>query len=166
MTQEQFEEEIRNLLESSNRIQAISRYREETGVGLAEAKNAVERLAATGSLPERVPVDDSELFEEVARHLGRGEALLAIKLVRERTGLGLKESKEVVDRIGVDSGRWNLDSSDHCLDEFRLTFGRVSGGDNPLEETRCSRAERSSDCGNWSKRSDTTFQGSTLMALS
>ena len=104
MTQEQFEEEIRNLLESSNRIQAISRYREETGVGLAEAKNAVERLAATGSLPERVPVDDSELFEEVARHPGRGEALLAIKLVRERTALGLKESKLVVDRIGVESG--------------------------------------------------------------
>ena len=40
--QSAFEDEIRELLASGNKIAAIKRYREEIGVGLAEAKAAVE----------------------------------------------------------------------------------------------------------------------------
>jgi ribosomal protein L7/L12 len=109
MTQDDFEEEIRKLLDSGNKIQAIKMYREQTGVGLAEAKDAVEALAAGGNLAgsstvERVPADDPELVDEVKELLGQGNALPAVKLVRERTGRSLKESKEIVDQIGVDSG--------------------------------------------------------------
>jgi len=37
-----------DLLQSGNQIQAIKLYRELTGVGLAEAKDAVDRLADPG----------------------------------------------------------------------------------------------------------------------
>ncbi len=109
MAQEDFEEEIRQLLDSGNKIQAIKVYREHTGAGLAEAKDAVEAFAGGGDLDgssqsSRAPVDDPELLEEVKELLGQGNTLPAVKLVRERTGRSLKESKEIVDQIGVDSG--------------------------------------------------------------
>lgn len=109
MTQEDFEEQIRQLLASGNKIQAIKVYCEQTGAGLAEAKDAVEALDTSGDLAggppsDRVPVNDPNLVDEVKELLGQGNSVLAIKLVRERTGHGLKESKEIVDQIGVDSG--------------------------------------------------------------
>jgi ribosomal protein L7/L12 len=39
---------------------------------------------------------------EVREALARGDALEAIRLLRRRTGLGLKEAKDVVDRGGID----------------------------------------------------------------
>lgn len=109
MTQEDLEEEIRQLLSSGNKIQAIKVYREKTGAGLAEAKDAVEALAAGGAfdgqaLDGGALADDPELTDEVKELIGQGNAMLAIKLVRERTGRSLKKSKELVDQIGVDSG--------------------------------------------------------------
>lgn len=109
MTQEDLEAEIRQLLDSGNKIQAVKVYREKTGAGLAEAKDAVEALAVGGSLDgdalsELVSVDDPELVDEVKELVAQGDPLLAVKLVRERTGRSLKESKELVDQIAVDSG--------------------------------------------------------------
>jgi ribosomal protein L7/L12 len=40
--------EIQDLLAKGNEIQAIKRYRELTGLGLAEAKEAIERAKAGG----------------------------------------------------------------------------------------------------------------------
>lgn len=70
MTQEDLEAEIRQLLDSGNKIQAVKVYREKTGAGLAEAKDAVEALTVGGSLDgdalsELVSVDDPELVDEV-----------------------------------------------------------------------------------------------------
>lgn len=109
MSHEAFEDEIRQLLTSGNKIAAIKRYREETGTGLAEAKDAVEAIQAGRPLPDSLPPakpspEDAELTDEVVSLLERGEPLLAIKLVRERTGVGLKKAKAVVDRIGADNG--------------------------------------------------------------
>ena len=60
--------------------------------------------AAGGDLQDRIPVDDPELKGEVTTLLQEGKALPAIKLVRVRTGVSLKEAKEVVDKIGEDAG--------------------------------------------------------------
>tara|TARA_R110002072_G_scaffold13481_3_gene56965 strand:- start:32117 stop:32536 length:420 start_codon:yes stop_codon:yes gene_type:complete len=128
MTQEDLEEEIRQLLNSGNKIQAIKTYREKTGAGLAEAKDAVEALAAGDPLAgaqsqgEYAAADDSGLADEVKELLGQGNALLAIKLVRERTGRSLKESKELVDQIGVDSGLTSPSGSG-CLGAVLLAAG-------------------------------------------
>ncbi|MBI1904224.1 MAG: hypothetical protein HYS13_24275, partial [Planctomycetia bacterium] len=45
----EFEGELRSLLAGGQKIEAIRRYRERTGVGLAEAKDAVEALEGGGS---------------------------------------------------------------------------------------------------------------------
>ena len=100
--QDGFENEIRQLLASGNKIAAIKRYREQTGVGLAEAKAAVESLDAGDSFAERVQPDD--LNDQIVGLLGRGEKIEAVKLYRNQTGCGLKEAKEAVERIGEQNG--------------------------------------------------------------
>ena len=127
MTQADFEEEIRQLLNSGNKIQAIKTYREKTGAGLAEAKEAVEALAAGDSfdsqaLRENAPADDSDLADEVKELIVQGNPILAVKLVRERTERSLKESKELVDQIGVDSGLASPSGSG-CLGVVLLAAG-------------------------------------------
>jgi len=102
--QESVENEIRKLLASGRKIEAIKRYREETGVGLAEAKDAVESLEAGSSFPESTQPDDSDLTSQVISLLGRGEKIEALKLYRDRFGVGLKEAKEAVERIGEQNG--------------------------------------------------------------
>ena len=99
-----FEEEIRRLLESGNKIFAIKRYREETGVGLAEAKAAVELLEADGSFSKPVQPDNPHVRSEIVSLLGRGEKIKAIKVYREQFGVGLKEAKEAIDFIGEQNG--------------------------------------------------------------
>ena len=101
---EAIENEIRQQLASGDKIAAIKRYREETGFGLAEAKAAVESLDAGGSFTERVRPDDSELTDQIVGLLGRGEKIEAVKLYRNQFGGGLKEAKEAVERIGVQTG--------------------------------------------------------------
>ncbi|MBI1313581.1 hypothetical protein GC176_20000 [bacterium] len=105
------EDEIRELLASGNKIAAIKRFREETGVGLAEAKAAVEALEAGRTLPvsgESLPksdrMDESELTDQVIRLLERGEKIQAVKLYREQAGTGLKDAKDAVERIGEQNG--------------------------------------------------------------
>jgi ribosomal protein L7/L12 len=99
-----FENQIRELLASGNKIAAIKRYREETGVGLAEAKAAVESLDVDDSFTERIRLDESGLTDQIVGLLGRGEKLAAVKLYRDQSGCGLKEAKEAVDRIGEQNG--------------------------------------------------------------
>ena len=102
--QDAFEDEIRELLASGNKIAAIKRYREEARVGLAEAKAAVESLEAGGSFTERVQPDDSDFTNQIVTLLGRGEKFEAVKLYRDRFRVGLKEAKEAVERIGERNG--------------------------------------------------------------
>lgn len=42
---------------------------------------------------------EAEVAREARAVKGRGETIAAIKLVRQRTGLGLKDAKDVVDRL-------------------------------------------------------------------
>lgn len=102
--QDSFEDEIRRLLATGNKIAAIKRYREQTGVGLAEAKYAVESLETRSSLTERVLPDESEVTKEIVNLIRRGEKIEAIKIYRQRFGVNLKQAKEAVDRIGVQNG--------------------------------------------------------------
>ena len=52
-----FEVELTGLLQDGRKIEAIKRFREQTGVGLKEAKDAVERLAASTGYPLRAGPD-------------------------------------------------------------------------------------------------------------
>ena len=107
-------EEIASFLRAGKKINAIKVYREVTGASLAEAKDAIERLdmaiqlygtmLVADSLMEvaqqGMPMDmQSILLTEIAYLISRGDKIRAIKLYRERTGLGLSDAKAVVDRI-------------------------------------------------------------------
>ena len=122
---DEFEDEIRELLASGNKIAAVKRYREETGVGLAEAKAAVEALEAGNSLADSVTSDDADLTDQVVSLLERGKKIPAVKLYRDLTGVGLKDAKETVERIGEQNGI-PLTSGSGCLGVVLLIVGVVT----------------------------------------
>jgi ribosomal protein L7/L12 len=97
-------DEILELLAQDRKIEAIKRYREETGTGLAEAKAAVEaiqggaRIDVSQVVPP-LPATPEQLLEEVLTLVRRNRYIWAIKRYREATGKQLKESKEAVDGL-------------------------------------------------------------------
>lgn len=90
------------LVRAGQKISAIKLYREQTGAGLAEAKTAVEALEegkplpASSLAPRPAPAADEA---EVRRLAKAGELIMAIKLHRQITGLGLAESKAAVEKL-------------------------------------------------------------------
>jgi ribosomal protein L7/L12 len=88
---------VRALLDAGQKIAAIKAFREATGAGLAEAKEAVEALERGEPLPSKRRPDDSE--EDLLSLLEQGRKIEAIKLHRERTGAGLKEAKDAVEAL-------------------------------------------------------------------
>jgi ribosomal protein L7/L12 len=100
-------DEIQRRVLAGDKIGAIKLYRERTGVGLAEAKSAIEQLqtqlrgltAAELTWPpkalERRPIQTAAIAET----LFRGEKIAAIKLYREQTQAGLAEAKRAVEEI-------------------------------------------------------------------
>jgi ribosomal protein L7/L12 len=100
---EQLQAEIRRHLAAGNKIEAIKHYREATGTGLAEAKDAVERLEA--GQPPRVPSASTVLpaaaESRIKAMVARGEMIAAIRLYRETAGVDLKAAKEAVDALAA-----------------------------------------------------------------
>lgn len=85
-------------LRAGNKIAAIKRFRELHGVGLKEAKDAVEAMerGQPWDLPPKAllrEVNDSDIEAQIRR----GALIDAIKLYREKTGVGLKEAKDAVE---------------------------------------------------------------------
>ena len=93
---------IRALFDGGNKIAAIKRVRELTGMGLKEAKEYVERWEQGGAAPElsigNLVAPAHDLAEVRALALA-GNKIAAIKLYRELTGAGLKEAKDYVDSL-------------------------------------------------------------------
>jgi ribosomal protein L7/L12 len=109
-------EELAELIASGQKIEAIRRVRELTGLGLADAKELVEKLAAgkpvslaprISTAPSISEIDD-DLAAEVRAMVARGEALGAIRLLRQRTGCGLKEGRERVEALTGKTLRPNI----------------------------------------------------------
>lgn len=90
-------EEAKAALRQGNKIQAIKIVRELTGLGLAEAKEAVERGEYAAPAPGGASASDGKLPLEALMALKKGDKIGAIKIVRTAFGLGLKEAKDRVD---------------------------------------------------------------------
>lgn len=99
----ELENELRGLLEQGRKIEAIKLYRERTGTGLREAKDAVEALQAGAALPSRNRLDPN-LEQNLVVLLERGKKIDAIKEYREATGAGLKEAKDAVEALSAEYG--------------------------------------------------------------
>jgi ribosomal protein L7/L12 len=95
-------QEIHELIHAKQIIQAIKLYREATGVGLAEAKQAVEEMARDEYMkaPAGVRDQDNPVLEaKIKSMLARRQKIEAVKIYRQEYGIGLKEAKDAVDRI-------------------------------------------------------------------
>lgn len=93
---------VRGLLAAGDTIGAIKQYRELTGLGLKEAKDAVEAMAAGRPVPTpgasaKTPGLDPAADPEIHRLVATGELIEAIKRYRTLTGAGLKEAKEAIE---------------------------------------------------------------------
>lgn len=89
-------------IEGGEVVVAIKLLRQHTGLGLAQAKEAVDRYRAGDHSPLNSPAAaqgsaDSGLPPAALDALARGNKLEAVKLVREASGLGLAEAKDLVD---------------------------------------------------------------------
>ncbi len=110
------EGELLDLIDGGNTIAAIQRHREATGSGLAASKAAVEAMIDSRLSRGLRPVEPShgseaavptpeEAFEsELLGLLASGRKIEAIKRHRARTGAGLKQSRETVERLAAGHG--------------------------------------------------------------
>jgi ribosomal protein L7/L12 len=86
-------------IESGRIIDAIKLARKYSGQDLKISKDMVEAYMASrgsGQVPGATPVTEG-LPPEAIVEIQAGRKIEAIKIVRERTGLGLKEAKDMVD---------------------------------------------------------------------
>ena len=100
---------VRAMVARGEKIEAIKMVREMTGLGLKEAKDYVEALPNAPSMmtvarqmvmaSSAMAGGSASVRTEAATLVARGQALEAIKLVHERTGMGLKEAKDYVDGL-------------------------------------------------------------------
>jgi ribosomal protein L7/L12 len=110
MPMEQHESEIRELLAAGRKIEAIRLYRERYGVGLKEAKDAVEAFERGAPLPPAPSPpssglsDDPELAALIDPLLREGRLIQAIKEYRHRRPVGLKEAKEIIEARASELG--------------------------------------------------------------
>ena len=104
------EEQIKELAANGNKIAAIAQYREITGVGLKEAKEAVEALMlgmpANASMPLQTNEPDSFLENRIKQLLAERKKIEAIKAYRDAYRCGLKEAKDAVDLIQAEMRRY------------------------------------------------------------
>ncbi|HEX6984996.1 MAG TPA: ribosomal protein L7/L12 [Planctomycetaceae bacterium] len=102
------ETELLGLIDRGELLAAVKRYREATGAGLKEAKDAIDALQATrrldADLRPRPGGTDSALEDELLDLLSRGDKIAAIKVYRKRTGAGLKEAKDAVEALAARRG--------------------------------------------------------------
>ena len=95
-------QEIHALIHKQQLIGAIKLYREVTGVGLAEAKLAVEEMARdefAKPSSEMQRGNDPIMDNKIRSLLARRKKVEAVKIYREEHGIGLKEAKDYVDQI-------------------------------------------------------------------
>lgn len=109
-------DEVVALLRAGRKIQAVKVVRERTDLSLREAKDAVEEIERHGpqasyglaKMPSRsadrpgktaLPLLPPDVADQARVLAQRGRKIEAIKLVRQHTGLGLREAKEAVERL-------------------------------------------------------------------
>lgn len=94
--------EVQRLITAGKPIEAIKVYRKLTGLGLYDAKQAIDRISATGvwEAPAAAPPPPND--DEAVMALVRENKLIeAIKVYRERHGGDLAAAKQAVERLAA-----------------------------------------------------------------
>jgi len=92
-----FRSQLLELVTQGQKTQAVAAYRRQTGSSLTEAVEYIDKLDSDQEFALARPIADLE--REVGKLLERGEKIAAIKVYRERTGVGLKSAKDEVEAI-------------------------------------------------------------------
>lgn len=104
--------DVIDAIEGGNLIEAVKRLRKTGGIGLAEARSAVEAHVRSRSATPAAPTghpdhafgtrDDAGrvLPAVVLEALQRGDKVAAVRLLQERTGLGKNEARRRVEALG------------------------------------------------------------------
>lgn len=88
-------------LASGNKADAIKLLLEATGLDLKQAKDGVEAQRPANVAATRPEASFTKLPADVVDALQRGRKIEAVRLLRQHTGLGLKDAKDAVDRAGI-----------------------------------------------------------------
>ncbi|MBL8923075.1 MAG: hypothetical protein JNJ54_29770 [Myxococcaceae bacterium] len=97
------DDELQSLLKQGHFIPALKRYRDKHGVGLEEAKAALDAWRAKSGRNEQVAQVVKKAAQEVASDpqivaaIRKGKVIEAIKLYRAKTGVSLQDAKEAID---------------------------------------------------------------------
>ena len=87
-----------NAIDRGAVVEAIKLVREQTGVGLKEAKELVEAWSRNVESPSESVGPGSVMPTAALVALQKGKLIDAVKAFREKNGGGLKDSKEAVER--------------------------------------------------------------------
>ena len=97
--------EVASLLVQGGKMEAIKLMRDKKGLPLAAAKEAVETIGREEAIVPPAPglaatiQRAQQMSDEVRRLATTGKKIEAIKMLREKSGIGLKEAKDLVDRL-------------------------------------------------------------------
>jgi ribosomal protein L7/L12 len=110
---QQLEKEIRELLAARQKINAIKLFRQVTGAGLKQAKEAVEGIEVGGTIDSNQlspqvnhissPANDASIINQAAQLIRNGNKMAAIHLLRSHYDVSLKLAKDAADLL--DKGR-------------------------------------------------------------
>lgn len=101
-------ERIAQLVAAGQKIEAIKLLREATGLGLADAKSVIDAVGSGAPVPPHVlqqigaraaDAAAADLPADVLAAAAAGNRIEAIRLLRAQRGLGLKEAKDLLDRV-------------------------------------------------------------------
>lgn len=139
---------IRLLAANKQSIEAIKLFREKTGVGLKEAKDAIDGLEnssyaadpAAGNAsriisqkPMSGALDsttipgytlDSNTVDAILSALAKNQKIAAIKILREATNSGLKEAKDAIDSLDARNPQRNPSSPNTRTDDPAVKVSR------------------------------------------
>jgi len=124
-------QKIREFINSNQLINAVKLYREATGAGLAEAKDAVEAMARgeTVNIVTSAPqtqIDALFLENKIKELLAKKRKIEAVKLYRETHGGYLKDAKDAVDQIEISMRREGSYMSSSVVNNDPFTDDSVS----------------------------------------
>lgn len=94
-------DDVLDALGNGQMIEAIKLLRSATGLGLKEAKDLLDAYQQGTQVGAEIASSNNQLPASVMAALQSGNKIDAIKLLREQTGLGLKEAKDAVEAMKI-----------------------------------------------------------------
>ncbi len=119
--------EILELIKRGNKIEAIKMLRGELNIGLKEAKGIVDKISSGSTIDNNfIKTKNISVSEKALDFLRKGKKIDAVKVVREEMGLGLKDSKDIVEKVLLENSEVKELYSAHSREGVRKFFFAVS----------------------------------------